>query len=140
YAEPHQEIDELLQRKLDKRLQEITLDNFSATEIRKAIQLIILKGMQKSTQQNHMITPEAIALLLGYLAQKLSNGQKGLRVFDPVCGTGNLLTTVLSHLESPGQSFGSEIDPTLIKLALFSANLQEMTIEFFHQDSLRPFL
>src|SRR5699024_9227219 len=78
--------------------------------------------------------------LLGYLAQKLSNGQKGLRVFDPVCGTGNLLTTVLSHLESPGQSFGSEIDPTLIKLALFSANLQEMTIDFFHQDSLRPFL
>src|SRR5699024_6616982 len=52
----------------------------------------------------------------------------------------NLLTTVLSHLNLPGPSFGSEIDSTLIKLALFNANLQKMTIEFFNQDSLRPFL
>lgn len=140
YNKPDEEWDDRLQKKLRKRLQKIHLEKYSEEDVRKSLQLVVLKGMQKSTQQNHMITPETVALLMGYLAQKLTNEEKGLRVFDPVCGTGNLLTTVLSHLPSPGQSFGSEIDPTLIKLAWGSANLQKMTIEFFHQDSLQPFL
>lgn len=140
YEHPSEEVDDILSHKLNKRIKEIDLNIFNREEIRKAIQLAILKGMQRSTQQHHFITPETVALLVGYLARKVTNEEENLRVFDPVCGTANLLTTVLSQLDNPGESFGSEIDSTLIKLALYNANLQKMNIEFFNQDSLRPFL
>src|SRR5690625_5944464 len=77
---------------------------------------------------------------MGYLAGKLTHDHDHLRVFDPVSGSGNLLTTVLGQLSQSTDAYGSEIDPTLIKLGLLNANLQKMNIEFFHQDSLRPFL
>src|SRR5690625_3159056 len=140
YQSPSNNVDDLLSHKLQKKLNELQVNEFSAEELRKAIQLAILKGMQRTTQPNHLMTPEAVALFIGYLAKKLTKDQPELSVFDPVCGTANLLTIVLSQLKNPSQSYGSEIDTTLIRLALYNANLQKKNIEFFHQDSLRPFL
>jgi site-specific DNA-methyltransferase (adenine-specific) len=133
-------MDDIITHKLHTALEEIRLENYDADDIRKAIQFAVLKGMKESTQQQHMITPEAVALIIGYLAQKLTEKQKDIRIFDPACGTGNLLTTVCAQLNISTEAFASEIDPTLVQLALVSANLQKTTIEFFHQDSLRPFL
>jgi len=65
---------------------------------------------------------------------------KTVRVFDPAGGTGNLLLIVLSHITQQTKAYASEIDPTLIKLSLLSANLQKKQVEFFHQDSIRPLL
>src|SRR5690625_3262003 len=77
---------------------------------------------------------------MGYLAGKLTHDHDHLRVFDPVSGSGNLLTNVLGKLRESTDDYGSEIDTKLIKLGLLNANLQKMNIEFFHQDSLRPLL
>src|SRR5699024_4657950 len=81
-----------------------------------------------------------VALLVGYIAKKLTEEKELLRLFDPVSGTGNLLTAVLEQLPDETETYGSEVDPTLIQLAVLNANLQQKQIEFFHQDSLRPFL
>jgi len=133
-------MDEILSRKLQKSFQTIDFHSYKNEEIRKAIQLAILKGMKDSTQQQHLMTPETVGLLVGYLANKLTKNQGAVRVFDPVSGTGNLLTTVLSQLKQDITAYASEVDPTLIRLAVLNANLQQKQIEFFHQDSLRPFL
>lgn len=136
-----QSLDEMFAYKLQKMLDNRPLiEEYKIEEIRNAIQLVILKGMKGSTQQQHLMTPESVAHLVGYLAEKIFQEQKDLRLFDPVCGTANLLTTVMSHLKRPLHTFASEIDPTLLRLALVNANLQKKEIEFFHQDSLRPFL
>ena len=119
--------------------QNINVNHFTKDEIRRAVQLAIIKGMQKTTQHQHAITPEAIALFIGYLAKKLIKDQE-IRIFDPVSGTGNLLLTVLNYLEQTDHAYASEIDTTLLKIALNYANLLETEVEFFHQDSLRPFL
>ncbi|MEN2769149.1 class I SAM-dependent methyltransferase [Ornithinibacillus xuwenensis] len=133
-------MDDILTHKLHTALTRIETEEYKPEEIRKAIQFAVLKGMKDTTQQQHEITPEAVALIVGYLAQKLTEGRKDIRLFDPASGTGNLLTTVMSHLEHSVEAFASEVDQTLIQLALVSANLQKTEIEFFHQDSLRPFL
>src|SRR5699024_6962792 len=99
----------------------------------------ILKGMQVA-QEKHLMTPETVAMVIGYLAEKLMKNMDAIRIFDPVCGTGNLLTTVLDQFKQSTHVFAGEVDPTLIQLAVLNANLQKMEIEFFHQDSLRPFL
>src|SRR5699024_2028121 len=95
---------------------------------------------KEATQDQHLMTPDTVALLVGYIAKKLTEEKELLRLFDPVSGTGNLLTAVLEQLPDETETYGSEVDPTLIQLAVLNANLQQKQIEFFHQDSLRPFL
>ncbi|MGY0693064.1 class I SAM-dependent methyltransferase [Virgibacillus sp. FSP13] len=134
------DVDDIVAQKIQHALKNLPFHSFETEEIHKAIQLAILKGMKDSTQQQHLMTPEAVALLIGYLAEKVTKGYEKLRVFDPACGTGSLLTTIVKQLKQPTEAFGSEVDPTLIKLSLLNANLQKTNIEFFHQDSLGPFL
>ncbi|TQS76280.1 class I SAM-dependent methyltransferase [Ornithinibacillus gellani] len=140
FQQAAEDMDDILTHKLESALKNIQLDTYEKFEIRKAIQLAILKGMKDSTQQQHLMTPETIAMLIGYLTNKLTAKMDSIRLFDPASGTGNLLTIVMEQLEQPVQAFGSEVDPTLIQLAVWNANLQKTSIEFFHQDSLRPFL
>ncbi|RYG74923.1 class I SAM-dependent methyltransferase [Lentibacillus lipolyticus] len=129
-----------LKEKLQRDIGQLEVSAYGTTEIRKAVQLAMLKGMKGATQQQHLMTPETVALFVGYLADKVTAGQKNIRIFDPASGTANLLTAVLGQLENAGTVSASEVDPTLIKLAVLNANLQQQEIEFFHQDSLRPFL
>lgn len=128
----------------DRLIQELTNSpdpaSYEIVEMRKAVQLAILKGMKGATQQQHLMTPETVALFVGYVAGKVTNGQENLRVFDPASGTANLLTIVMEQLDKLEHISAGEVDPTLIKLAVLNANLQQKEIEFFHQDSLRPFL
>ncbi|WP_047981583.1 class I SAM-dependent methyltransferase [Ornithinibacillus contaminans] len=140
YDGADESMDDILSHKLHTALKQVTIGNYQPDEIRKAIQFSVLKGMKDTTQQQHMMTPEAIALIVGYLAQKLTNHQEKIRLFDPASGTGNLVTTVSSQLGKTVNAYASEVDQTLIQLAVVSANLQKIEIEFFHQDSLRPFL
>ncbi|WP_188453405.1 class I SAM-dependent methyltransferase [Virgibacillus oceani] len=140
YQDVTDDIDDILTQKIQKALQEIKLSHFQTVEIRGAIQLAILKGMKDSTQQQHLMTPDTVALLVGYLAEKLTKNKEKVRIFDPASGTANLLTSVMNQIKQPTEAFGSEVDPTLIKLSLLNANLQKVKVDFFHQDSLRPFL
>ena len=136
FKESTESLDEYLKEELKK----IDLEKISVTQIRKAIQFGILKGMKKSTQPNHSMTPESIALFIGYLADKLINHQEETRIFDPASGTGNLLLHVMGYLSQPTIGYASEIDPSLLKLSAVSANLQKQHVELFHQDSIRPLL
>ncbi|WP_028783461.1 class I SAM-dependent methyltransferase [Thalassobacillus devorans] len=137
---PFDDMSDLLKQQLVKHLKEIELNKFEKEEIRKATQLAILKGMKGATQQQHLITPDTVAMFMGYLTQRLFKNAHEIRIFDPACGTANLLTAVLNQLDKQVAAYGSDVDETLMKLALANANLQKSEIEFFHQDSLRPFL
>ncbi|SFB25105.1 site-specific DNA-methyltransferase (adenine-specific) [Lentibacillus halodurans] len=137
YGSPPEDADERLIQKLDNIPDPAS---YEIVDIRKAVQLAILKGMKGATQQQHLMTPETVALFVSYLAGKITNGQEKIRAFDPVAGTGNLLITVTEQLDKLHHVSAGEVDPTLIKLAVLNANLQKQEIEFFHQDSLRPFL
>ncbi|MFD1171281.1 class I SAM-dependent methyltransferase [Oceanobacillus picturae] len=132
--------DDITSHKLQQSITELELADFSKEDVRKATQLAMLKGMKDSTQQQHLMTPETVALLVAYFAEKVMLANEKVRIFDPAGGTANLLSTVLDRLQQPVEAFASEVDPTLIQLAVMNANLQEKQIEFFHQDSIRPFL
>lgn len=129
-----------LQPVLNDVLLQIDVDEYDRTTIRKAIQLAVLKGMKDGTQPHHEMTPEAIALFIGYLTEKFVQEKERVRIFDPASGTGNLLLTVMDHIEKETEAYASEIDPTLLKISLSNANLQKKQVEYFHQDSLAPFL
>lgn len=132
-----EEVSEITEKRLNKQYNDINLNNFSKEEIRKAYQLVILKGMKENVQPNHQMTPDSVGMLLSYLVDKFMT-QTSFRLLDPAIGTGNLVTTVLNQLQKNVQSIGIDIDDLLIKLAYVNANLQEHPIELFNQDSLEP--
>jgi site-specific DNA-methyltransferase (adenine-specific) len=133
-----EELSELTIKRLKKQYEEINLEQFSKEDIRKAYQLVILKGMKENVQPNHQMTPDAVGMLMGYLVEKFVK-QSAFRLLDPAVGTGNLLTTVLNHnLIKKVDPIGIEIDDILIKLAYISSNLQGYPVQFFNQDSLEP--
>ncbi|SFM08503.1 site-specific DNA-methyltransferase (adenine-specific) [Gracilibacillus orientalis] len=115
-------------------------EDITSESIRKVIQLSLIKGMKGSTQHQHVVTPDSVAMFMGYFIQKLMPETKQFSLFDPASGAANLLTAVINQVEADVTGYGSEIDPTLIQLAVESANLQKVAVEYFHQDSLTPLL
>jgi len=131
-----EELSELSKKRLRKSYEAIKLAKYTKEEIRKAFQLVILKGMKESTQPNHQMTPDSIGILFGYLVQKFYT-KEDLRLLDLAVGTGNLLTTVMNYQQDKNlAAYGVDIDDLLLQLALVNANLQEQQVEFYNQDSL----
>ncbi len=116
------------------------VDNPSKEEIRKAIQLAILKGMRQSAQPNHQMTPDTLGLLLGYFVEqffdKECKSNQKFTVLDPAIGTGNLLLTVMNLIGDKIEGVGVEIDELLIQLAAASSELEQQPISLYHQDAL----
>ncbi|MFC5558303.1 class I SAM-dependent methyltransferase [Ureibacillus thermophilus] len=112
-------------------------------EVRKAIQLAILKGMRESSQPNHQMTPDSLGLLIAFIIEQLFEEklEKGMiSILDPALGTGNLMFTIMNKLDGKILATGVEVDELLIQLAGEIAEWIEQPIELYHQDALRPLL
>lgn len=116
------------------------VSNPTKEQIRKAIQLAILKGMKKAAQVNHQMTPDSIGLLVAYFVKEMMKDKKELSILDPALGTGNLIYTVVNSLPSENHAFGVEIDELLIQLAAQTGELLACDIQLFRQDALKPLL
>lgn len=112
---------------------------FAQEEIRKALQLAILKGLKADRLTNETMTPDSIALIMSYLASKFIKNFENKSIGDLAVGTGNLLTAVLNHLQTqPEAIYGVDIDPDLIQVAYVLSDMQEHEIQFYQQSSLKP--
>ncbi|OIJ10932.1 SAM-dependent methyltransferase [Anaerobacillus arseniciselenatis] len=129
-------LSEICKKKIKNALENVELEKLSKEQIRKAFQLAILKGMKEATQPHHAMTPDAVAIFISYLVNKLTETKESFRILDPAVGSGNLLTAILNQANKHVSSFAIEPDETLLQLGYVSANLQQHHIEFFHQDSL----
>jgi site-specific DNA-methyltransferase (adenine-specific) len=133
-----EELSELNKKRLEKFYSQVQMSKFENEEIRKAYQLVILKGMKNHVQPNHQMTPDAVGMLVGYLVNKFVQ-KSSFTLLDPAVGTGNLLATVINQSQSKEiEAIGIDVDDLLIRLAFVNANLQQHKIEFFNQDSLEP--
>ncbi len=124
---------------LEKQYETLEGLEFTQEEIRKALQLAILKGLKSERLTNAMMTPDSIALILGYLISKFIKNFNGVRMADLTVGTGNLLTAVLNHLGTePQEIYGVEVNNDLLKIAYTLSDMQEYAIQFYQQSSLKP--
>ena len=110
--------------------------NFTAEEIRKAMQLALLKGLKADYIPLDVMTPDGVALIVGYIISKLVTSINRKSVADFVCGTGNLLTAVLGTLQKkPAAIYGADVDYQMLELAKMMAAIQDYEIQFYHQSS-----
>ncbi len=113
-------------------------------DIRKGIQLALLKGMRESAQVNHQMTPDSLGLIVGYLVDQFFEDtlaeNKTITMLDPAIGTGNLLLTVMNLIGDKVTGAGVEMDDLLIQIAAVSADLQQQPVALYHQNALMPLL
>lgn len=116
------------------------LQDIQKEDIRKAIQLAILKGMKEHVQPHHQMTPDSLGLLVGYFVELLTSEKQHVSILDPAVGTGNLLFTVLNFLKDKATSSAIEIDDMLIRLAASTGDLLQHPVTLYRQDALQPLL
>ncbi|MGE7132695.1 class I SAM-dependent methyltransferase [Lysinibacillus xylanilyticus] len=118
-------------------------DGATKEDVRKAIQIAVLKGMRKGSQPNHQMTPDTLGLLVGYFVEQLFADRleaEKISILDPAVGTGNLLLTVMNLLDEKIESTGVEVDELLIRIAAATADLTEQPVSLFRQDALQDLL
>lgn len=115
-------------------------DNLQKEDVRKAIQLAILKGMKEHVQPHHQMTPDSLGLLVGYFVELLTSNKEHVSVLDPAAGTGNLLFTVLNFMKDKTTASAVEIDDMLIRLAASTGDLLQHPVTLYRQDALQPLL
>ncbi len=112
---------------------------FEREEIRKSIQLGLLKGYKHAYMSNSLITPDTIGIFVGYIIEKLYKNQKLENVLDPMIGSGNLVFTVLNHMKKSLKIYGVDNDLLMCNLVRNIADLHEYKNEIFFQDTLTYF-
>ena len=119
------------------------MEGATKEDMRKAIQIAILKGMRKSSQPNHQMTPDTLGLLVGYFVEQFFEKEMAagtVSVVDPALGTGNLLFTVMNAMDGKLQATGVEVDDLLIRLAAATGDLIEQPVTLYRQDALEKLL
>lgn len=120
--------------------------DLTSDEMRKVTQLVLLSGLKKEpVQPNHQLTPDALGMLIGYLAGQLlaEKKEKTITLHDLTVGTGNLLFTVLLYLKEENfnvKSAGVEVDELLLSIASVTSGLIKEEVTFYLQDSLQNLL
>lgn len=134
------------QVKLKELYRSLDLDLLSLDDKKQAIQLILIKAVKEDMlQPNHQPTPDAIGLLMSYLAELFVDLSKPAHIADLSIGTGNLLYTFYAYLSKQSGRFehtytGVENDELLISLTSTLSALLDIPVELLHQDALQPLL
>ena len=109
--------------------------DFTVEDVRKAMQAILLKGFKEMRIANGNTTPDTLGIFIAYLITKL-HPNKELTIMDPLCGTGNLLHTILNHLDKDCKSLACDHDVWMVKITKLVSDLLGLDIELFLQDTL----
>lgn len=117
-------------KKIYKKLKNV---DFSVEDVRKAMQSIVLRGFKELKIPNGNTTPDTLGILISYLITKI-HGDKKISIFDPLCGTGNLLFTVHNYLDKEMELFACDNDLWMTKITAMTANLLDCNVDIYYQD------
>ncbi|MGD9964237.1 MAG: class I SAM-dependent methyltransferase [Candidatus Izemoplasmatales bacterium] len=121
--------------KLLELMESIKDIDFNKEEIRKAFQYSCLRGLKHQNISNQMVTPESLGIFISYLVNKFYD-KDDLLIFDPLVGTGNLLSGLANNLEKQVALVGVENDMMFYKLSQALLGMLEYGNDIYYQDIL----
>lgn len=130
------DIEDGLLEKIDKLVSDISEVEINSEEIRKSVQLGLLKGFKHTWSSNSEMTPDTIGLFISYLVEKLYKNIEIKNIFDPLIGTSNLITTLLNQSNRDLLVYGIDNDPMKCTLSKSILDLINYDNEIFSQDTL----
>ena len=96
-------------------------DSMTVELKRQVLQLLLVATMREDgLQANYQVTPDAIGMWVGFLAEQFTAENAETALLDLTVGTGNLLATVQQVLEQQGNALtinGVENDDTMLTVA-----------------------
>ena len=113
--------------------------SFEKEEIRKGVQLGLLKGYKHKYLSNAFLTPDTIGIFIGYLIEKLYKDRMLESILDPLVGSGNLVFAILNHLNRNVKVFGIDNDILKCKISRNISDLLDYENEMFFQDTITYF-
>lgn len=108
---------------------------FSPEDIRKSVQLGLLKGYKHMNVSNAFLTPDTIGIFISYLVKKVYDEPINF-VLDPMIGSGNLVYTVLNDIEMDASVIGVDEDPLKCEMARNLGDLMDYKNQVFLQDTM----
>lgn len=121
---------------LQKIYEPIVDCDLNVEQIRKALQAIILRGFKEHKMTNGAMTPDTIGMLFAYLISKFEPKSKHIKILDPIAGSGNLLFTIINHLELDIDAYAIEHNELMVKLLKTSSDLMNQNINIYFQNTL----
>jgi len=109
--------------------------SFQPEEVRKSVQLGLLKGYKHTYSSNALITPDTIGIFMGYLIKKLYINRPLKTIMDPLIGTGNLVYSIVNYLDQSIKVFGVDHDLVKCNIARNLGDLLDVENEVFFQET-----
>jgi site-specific DNA-methyltransferase (adenine-specific) len=110
--------------------------SFEREEVRKSVQLGMLKAYKHLREPNARITPDTIGIFLAYLIRRFRFDEEVETLFDPLVGSGNLLYTVANQLDTSPVLYGVDQDRLHCDIARNVGDLLEYEANIYCQDTL----
>ncbi|MCF7926658.1 MAG: methyltransferase [Candidatus Izimaplasma sp.] len=118
---------------------EIKGEPFKNEEVRKAVQLGLLKGYKHSFSSNELITPDTIGIFTGYLVKKLFKNASLNNCLDPLIGSGNYVYSTLNQLDTKVDVVGVDHNEMRINMARNLGDLMDIKNQMYFQDTFSFF-
>lgn len=135
------DLDTVVINELNNLYQNISDITFNKEEIRKAVQLSLLKAFKHLNISFSELTPDTIGILFAYLVDMFFKHQENISIFDATCGCGNLLFSLMNNAKVIfNKIYGVDNNYQFLNVCLHLANLLEYEGEFFYQNNLSKLL
>lgn len=119
---------------------ELTNLELNVDTVRKAFMFMVIRGLKEEKIPNSYHTPDTIAFIASFIAEKLIDGSKKVSVLDPLCGTGNLLFSFINNIsEKQLEIYGCDNQEKLVSIFSSISNLLEYNSEVLLQDTLTTY-
>lgn len=109
--------------------------NWNPEDVRKAMQLILLRVLGEEAMPKTEMTPDTIAFFIAFFINQLYSNE-AIIMMDPLAGTGNLLATLHHHAPSIKQSIAVEQDEVMMNLLQATVQCLNLPCELYFQDTL----
>ena len=131
-----EEFSEEDKNELTKIYEKLDGKDISTEDIRKAVQSLMLRGLQETKLNNGGITPDTIGMLFAYFISKFEPVSRKIKLLDPLAGFGNLLFTLENHLSLDMELFAIEHNQALVNTMKLNADLMDVNLNIYFQDTL----
>lgn len=124
------------QLELEKIYEPIRTLNINVEQVRKAIQAIILRGFKEENLNNGSMTPDTIGMLFAYLISKFEPKKRNVKILDPIAGVGNLMWTLVNHLELDIDAYLVEHNELFVRIMKTYSDMLNQESNIYFQNTL----
>ncbi len=129
------ELSEEAKSKLISCYKKLEGKDINTEDIRKAIQSLMLRGLQETKNNNGNITPDTIGILFAYFISKFEPNVRNVKILDPLAGFGNLLFTIENHLTLNTELYAVEHKEALVNLMKLNSNLLSTNLNIYFSNT-----